>query len=88
MQTDTQTHSAGLAVGLDPRVESLIRRRGIHLHVLGARSVQEVLLVWAAGPGGSAPVLDVLEPYDRLTPAMILAAGADHPLRPRLKVAP
>jgi hypothetical protein len=84
--THIPNRPAGLAVGALDLLR--IHADAAHLHTLGARPVGELLAELAGGPFGPAPVLAALAPYRRLTRAMILAAGADRPLRPRLKVAP
>jgi hypothetical protein len=86
MSADTATRPAGLAAGALDLLR--IHSGAAHLHSLGARSVGELLAELAGGPAGPAPVLGALERYRRLTRAQVVAAGADRPLRPWLKVAP
>ena len=72
--------------GLDWHLEVRFRHLGDHLHDLGPRAIGEALIAEALASGDPEAALRRLEPYGRLTPGMILAAGADRPLRPRLKV--
>lgn len=48
-----------------------------HLHALGPRATAALLATLAERIGGAPVMLGLLAEYDRLTPNMIRAAGAD-----------
>ena len=73
--------------GLHPFDLVRIHRGAAHLHDLGSRALAEAL-VELAEPDGAAAVLDLLDRYNRLTPAMIRAAEADRPRPRQLVVVP
>jgi hypothetical protein len=62
----------------DPIADMLRLQAGAaHFHRLGPRAVAELLAELAAERGGRlAPILAALARYERLTPAMLRAAGA------------
>lgn len=65
-----------------------IRAASQHVHALGPRVLEEVFTEFARGPLGIVRVVETLEPYGHLTPALVAAVGADRPLQPRLLVVP
>jgi hypothetical protein len=76
----------GSVIGWDN--EARLHRIGNHIHGLGPRAVGEALIGEASASGDPEATLRRLEPYTRLPRQKVVAAGADSPLRPRLKVAP
>ena len=56
-----------------------------HLHALGARAVAELLVALTARVGGGAALVELLDEYRRISPAMVRTAGGDRvpPRKPR-----
>ena len=66
----------------------LRRQRQVeHVHALGARTVYELLTALATETGGDAVLDRLLVEYERLSPAMVCAAGGDRFPPPPVRVA-
>ena len=82
----TTDHAASAAIGW--HIADRIHRIAEHIHDLGPRAVGEALIAEAGASGDPMTTLRRLAPFTRFTRQQVVAAGADCPLRPRLKVAP
>ena len=54
-----------------------LERGGGHLHALGPRATAMLLATLAERTGGAPGMLGLLAEYERLTPHMVRAIGAD-----------
>ena len=76
-------------IALDPFTALRLQRGAEHLHALGPRATAELLAEVAQRTGGMPCVLELLAAFEeRLTPAMIRAAGADRFPARRLHAVP
>ena len=71
---------------LTPLDRMRLQRGAEHLHTLGPRAVAELLAEVAQSIGGTPCILDRLQKYERLRPAVVRATGGDRfppgPVRP------
>ena len=82
-RTNIEAHRARL------RFRLRLDRAGRHLHTLGPRAVVEALVDLADHTNDPGLVLATVAAYERLTPPMIRASGADRmPPRPLRQVQP
>lgn len=59
-----------------------------HLHALGARAIAELLAALTARVGGGAALVELLDDYRRIPPAMVQRVGGDRIPRRRPRQVP